>query len=185
MTSEPRRLPCGADLGQLIAQVADAEPAADPAHQARCPYCQATLRRLRDAWHDVHMVAIAPVPMPATLTAQIMARVRILARHATDSILLGDPRGETRISHALVGHVIQRVALGVPGVIFASARPIPNQPPDPRRLSVAIRLVVAYEPIEALVQTVRAIIDRHVPVLTGAQLTHIDITIEDIATPTD
>jgi hypothetical protein len=186
MTPELRRLPCGADLEQLVAQVADTEPAANPAHQARCPYCQATLRGLRDAWQDFHTLAIQPVPIPATLTAQIMARVRILARHATDSILLGHPRGETRISHALVGRVIGRVALGVPGVIFASARPIPHQPPDPRRLGVTIRLVVAYGPaIEALVQAVRAIIDRHVPALTGAQLTQIDITIEDIATPTD
>ena len=120
MNANPRRLPCGAEIEQLVAQVADTEPAADPAHQAHCPYCQATLRRLRDAWEDVHTLANQPVPIPPTLTAQIMARVRILARHATDSILLGHPRGETRISHALVGRVIQRVALGVPGVIFAS-----------------------------------------------------------------
>jgi hypothetical protein len=186
MNANPRRLPCGAEIEQLVAQVADNEPAADTAHQAHCPYCQATLRRLRDTWEDVHTLANQPVPIPPTLTAQIMARVRILARHATDSILLGHPRGETRISHALVGRVIQRVALGVPGVIFASARPIAHQPADPRRLSVTIRLVVAYGPaIEALVQAVRAIIDRHVPALTGAHLTHIDITIEDIATPTD
>ena len=131
MNANPRRLPCGAEIEQLVAQVADTEPAADPAHQAHCPYCQATLRRLRDAWEDVHTLANQPVPIPPTLTAQIMARVRILARHATDSILLGHPRGETRISHALVGRVIQRVALTVPGVIFASARPIPTNPPTP------------------------------------------------------
>ena len=186
MTPKPRRLPCGTDLEQLVAQVADNEPPTSPAHQANCPYCQTTLRRLRDAWDDVHTLTTQPVRIPPTLTTQIMARVRILAGHATGSILLGHPRGETRISHALVSRVIQRVALGVPGVIFASARPIPHHPPDPRRVSVAIRLVVAYGPaIETLVQAVRAIIDRHVPALTGAQLTHIDITIEDIATPTD
>jgi hypothetical protein len=186
MTPEPRRLPCGADLEQLVAQIADTEPPANPAHQARCPYCQATLRRLRDTWEDIHTLATQPVPIPPTLTAQIMARARVLAHHASDSILLGHPRGETRISHALVGRVIQRVALGVPGVIFASARPVPHQPPDPRRLSVTIRLVIAYGPaIETVVQAVRAVIDRRVPALTAAQLTHIDITIEDIATPTD
>ena len=186
MTPEPRRLPCGADLEQLVTQVADTEPPTNAAHQARCPYCQATLRRLRDAWQDLHTLATQPVPIPPTLTAQIMTRVRILARRATDSILLGHPRGETRISHAVVGRVIGRVALTVPGVIFASARPIAHQPPDPRRLSVTIRLVVAYGPaIEALVQAVREIIDRHVPTLTGAQLTQIDIAIEDITTPTD
>ena len=186
MTPEAQRLPCGTDLEQLVAQVADTQPPASPDHQTRCPYCQATLRHLRDTWEDFHTLAIQPVPIPPTLTAQIMARVRILARHATDSILLGHPRGETRISHALVGRVTGRVALTVPGVIFASARPTAHQPPDPRRLSVTIRLVVAYGPaIETLVQTVRAIIDRHVPALTGAQLTQIDITIEDIAAPTD
>ena len=64
MNANPRRLPCGAEIEHLVAQVADNEPAADPAHQAHCPYCQATLRRLRDAWEDVHTLATQPVPIP-------------------------------------------------------------------------------------------------------------------------
>ena len=111
-----------------------------------------------------------------------MARVRTLARYVVDSILLGHPRGETRISHTVLGQVIQRIACSVPGVVFASAKPIPHDPPEPARLSVAIRLVVAFGPaIDALTHTVRHVIDQRLPTLTGAELSRIDITIEDIA----
>lgn len=184
MTADRERLPCGVELEPLVVQVADDQPPADPAHQDRCPYCQAALRSLRQGWDDVQALRREPVPIPPRLTAVIMARVRMLSHRLGDSILLGHRRGETRISHRLVGLVIQRVASAVPGVLFASAKLIPHDPPEPRRLSVAIRLVVAFGPtIDVLTGAVRHVIDQRVPHLTGAELSRIDITIEDIAQP--
>ena len=182
MTAEPERLPCGAELEALVIQVTGDGQPVDPAHQNSCPYCHTALRYLRQGWADVQALTREPVPIPPRLTAQIMARVRTLARHVTSSILLGNHRGETRISHSVLGQVIQRVAAAVPGVVFASAKPIPHEPPEPGRLSVNIRLVVAFGPtIHTLTHAVRQAIDRRVPRLTGAQLSRIDITIEDIA----
>ena len=182
MTAEPEQLPCGVELEALVIQVTDSQSPVDPAHQNNCPYCQSALRGLRQGWGTVQALTREPVPIPPRLTAQILARVRALARHVTDSILLGHPRGETRISHTVLGQVIQRIARSVPGVVFASAKPIPHDPPEPAHLSVAIRLVVAFGPaIETLTHTVRHVIDRRVPTLTGAELSRIDVTIEDIA----
>jgi len=181
MTAEHEQLPCGVELEPLVIQVADDQPPVDLAHQNSCPYCQSALRSLRQGWADVQALTREPVPIPPRLTAQIMARVRTLARDVADSILLGHPRGETRISHTVVGQVIQRVASSVPGVVFASAKPIPHDPPEPGRLSVTIRLVVAFGPaIDTLTHAVRHVIDRRIPRLTGAELSRIDITIEDI-----
>jgi uncharacterized alkaline shock family protein YloU len=186
MTAQPEQLPCGAELEALVIQVTDDQQPTDPAHQNSCPYCHTALRSLRQGWADVQALTREPVPIPPRLTAQIMARVRTLARHVTDSILLGHPRGETRISHTVLGQVIQRIATSVPGVVFASAKPIPHDPPEPGRLSVNIRLVIALDPaIDTLTHTVRHLINRRIPALTGAQLSRIDITIEDIAEPAD
>jgi hypothetical protein len=131
MTAQPEQLPCGAELQALVIQVTDDQQPIDPAHQNSCPYCQTALRSLRQGWGDVQALTREPVPIPPRLTAQIMARVRTLARHVTDSILLGHRRGETRISHTVIGQVIQRIASAVPGVVFASAKPIPHDPPNP------------------------------------------------------
>lgn len=186
VSADQEQLPCGVELESLVDQVADGQPPTDPAHQTGCPYCQAAIRKLRQGWGDVRTLTRQPVPIPPGLTAQIMARVRTLARQVSNFILLGHPRGDTRVGHTLVGRVIQRVASTVPGVVFASARPIPHEPPDPGRLNVAIRLVVTFGPaIETTAHAVRQIVDRRIPTLTGAQLSRIDITIEDIAEPPD
>ena len=126
------------------------------------------------------------MPIPPQLTAQIMLRVRRLARQVTDSILLGHPQGETRVSHAVVRQAIQRLAVAVPGVVFASVRAVPHEPPDPTRVGVAIRLVVVFGPaIGALADAVRLVVGRRIPGLTGAEVSRIDISIEDIAQPID
>jgi hypothetical protein len=182
MTAEHEQLPCGVALESLVIQVAEDQPPADPAHQRDCPYCQAALRSLRRGWDDVRALTRERVPIPPALTAQIMAHVRALARRVADSVLLGHARGETRVSHIVIGQVIRRVALAVPGVVFASAKPIPHDPPEAGHLGVAIRLVVTFGPaIGALTHAVRQAIDRHIPRLTGARLSRIDIVIEDIA----
>ncbi len=186
MTPEHEQLPCGVELEPLVVQIAEDRPPGDPTHQSSCPYCQAALRSLRQGWEDVQALTREPVPIPPRLTARIMTRVRTLVRLVGDSILLGDRRGETRISHSVVAQAIQRVASAVPGVVFASAKPIPHERPEPGRLGVTIRLVVAFgPPIDALADAVRQAIERRVTSLTGAELSRIDITVEDIAEAPD
>jgi hypothetical protein len=182
VTDDREQLPCGTQLEQLIVQIADREPPIDPRHQADCPYCQATLRRLRTGWADLRRLNAEPVPIPADLTVRIMARARALARQTAGALVLGTPRGETRIAHTVVTRSIQRIALAVPGVVFASVRAIAPDPPDPARLSVSIRLVIAFGPsVGATTHALRTLIDRRIPRLTGGRIARIDILVDDIA----
>lgn len=184
MTEHHDALPCGVELETFVAQVADGEPPADPAHQRGCPYCQAALRDLRSGWRDLEALTREPVPVPPGLTARIMAHVRVLAGHLADSIVIGDARGATRVGHTVVGRVIQRIASTVPGVVFASVRTIAHTPPEPARIGVAIQLVVAFGPdIDALADAIRDAVQRRAPRLTGAAVSRIDVSVEDITDP--
>jgi uncharacterized alkaline shock family protein YloU len=184
MIAADERLPCGVTLEALLMQVADGQPAGDPTHQRTCPYCHAALRRLQQGWGDVQALTLQPVAIPRGLTAMIMQRIRTLAGYLTDSILLGHRRGETRISHIVVAKVIQDVAATIPGVVFASVELSPQQPPHPRRVNVALRLIVNFGPaMERIANAVREILHRRIPPLTGAQLERIDITVGDVIGP--
>lgn len=186
MSAYDERLPCGTDLEALLIQVAEDQAPSDLAHQTSCPYCQATLRRIRQRWADVRALSQQPVAVPPGLTARIMDRVRVLAGHVADSILLGHRGGETRITHDTIARVSARLTAAVPGVVFASAKPLPEDPPHPIRLGVAIRLVIAFGPrITDIAETTRARVPRRVRTLTGAEITHIDITVNDIIHPPD
>jgi hypothetical protein len=181
VTGQPDRLPCGVRLEELLAQVADDAPPLDEAHQSGCPYCQTALRRLHRGWSDVMELAREPVNVPSRLTAQIMERVKVLVAQTADFILLGHARGETRVSHAVVVRTAQRLARTVPGVVFASARVEPHDPPLPDRVDLSIRLVVSFGPaLHRVADAVRTVVRRQMLRLTGAQLDRIDIRIEDI-----
>jgi len=185
MIGPDETLPCGVTLEALLMQVADGQQVDDLSHQRTCPYCQATLRRLEQGWGDVHALTLQPVAIPRGLTAMIMERIRTLAGYVADSILLGHRRGETRISHTAIAKTIQDVAATVPGVVFASVMLSAQQPPHPRRVNVALRLVVSFGPVmERVADAVREVLHRRIPRLTGAQLERIDITIGDVIGPT-
>lgn len=181
MTDTPNPLPCGNRLEDLLDQVAEAAAPENPEHQSSCPYCQTALRHLRGGWADLTELANEPVSVPGGLTAQIMTRVRALAAQAADHLLLGHPRGDTLISHAVVGRIVQRLAHTVPGVNFASARVEPLNPPRTDRLDLSIHLIVTLGPrLPRLANSVRETVRRHSLQLTGARVDRIDITIDDI-----
>ncbi len=64
MSSAEDQLPCGTELDALATQIADGTSPTDPAHQARCPYCQTALGALGHSWDDLRALASAPVPVP-------------------------------------------------------------------------------------------------------------------------
>lgn len=183
-SSYDERLPCGVRVADLLAEGVDHEPASDPTHQATCPFCQSTLRRLRQDWARVEALTREPVEIPPGLIMRIMARVRTLSAQVADSVVLGGVSGETRISHVAMSRVIQHLAATAPDVVFASVQLLPHKPAHPRRLSVAIRLVVLFGPaVKPIAQDVRDRVRRRAPRLTGAELTWIDIHISDITDP--
>ena len=179
-----QQLPCGVTLDALVVQIAEHthQPPLRLAHQKHCPYCQEALRKLAQGWDDFQALTSTPVTIPPALTTVIMARVRDLARQVAQFVVRGHPRGTTRISHSVIARIVTRHAAAVPGVVFASAQPVPHHPPEPGRLSVDIRLVVSYGPaIETLARAVRQRVLRRVPRLTGTELSSINITVDDIA----
>ena len=182
VTTGHQQLPCGVALDALVVQIAEDQPPLRPTHQKHCPYCQEALRTLVQGWDDFQALTSTPVKTPPALTTLIMARVHGLARQVAQFVIRGHPRGTTRISHTVIARIVTRHAAAVPGVVFASAQPVPHDPPEPGRLSVNIRLVVSYGPtIETLARAVRQRVLRRVPRLTGTELSSIDITVDDIA----
>jgi uncharacterized alkaline shock family protein YloU len=182
MTPPGHRLPCGAELDALVKQVTEEAPPSDRAHQQQCPYCRTALHALTRSWADVQTLAAEPVPLPPGLSARVMGRVRELAARMTTTFVLATARGQTRINHGVIGQIAHRAALTVPGVLFASAQAGPGHAPDPARLTLTLRLVIAFGPAAAaLADAVRAAIGEHLPRLTGATVSSIDVTIDDIA----
>lgn len=182
--ADHNQLPCGVSLDTLLRQVADERPALDPAHQVHCSYCQTALRALHQSWSDIQTIARAPVPTPPGLTARIITRIRKLAHRAGRNIILATPRGHTQISHHVLAQIARHAALSVPGVLFASAQPAPEQPADPARINLAVRLITTYGPaLHAIAAHVRATLSEHVNALTAAELSTVDITFADIANP--
>jgi uncharacterized alkaline shock family protein YloU len=175
------RLPCGAELDALAEQVAAQAPPADPEHQARCPHCTAALDALGGALGDLETYGRAPVAVPPRLTARIMARVHQLADTLTENLVLVGPRGETRISHRIVAQVARRAALAVPGVLLASAQTVTGNPGDPGRVGMTLRLVIAFGPsVDALAGAVRARVGRVLPRVTGAEVSAVDVVVDDL-----
>jgi uncharacterized alkaline shock family protein YloU len=184
LNPDENQLPCGVTLDTLLAQVADQLPAPDPAHQAHCRYCQTALRALQQSWSDMQTLTRAPVPIPPELTARIMTRIRDLAHRAVGNIILAGPRGHTQISHHVAAQIARRAALAVPGVLLASVKPTAEQPADPARVNLAVRLITTYgPPLHTIATRARITLSKRVHALTGADLDTIDITFPDIANP--
>jgi len=178
LTDLSERLPCGTKLTALIAQVADGAPAVDPAHEAKCPYCQGSLGRIRELWSDVRALADEPVRAPRGLLDEVIARVSgpvgaVTVRDAT--------RGHTQVSEAVLAGVARKIAQAMPAVAFAS---VLARAAGPGAVALRVRLVVAYGPsLPVLAAAVREQIVTHVRRLTGVQVTEVEVSVDDLAAP--
>lgn len=137
-TSRPEesRLPCGASVDDLLAQVADAEVTSPDGaggdlrtreHQQYCPHCRAMLAELRAVWAPVSTLAAEPVPVPDSLSRTVMERVSALASHGWHAVVEDDP-GRTRIAAWVVAVVARRAATSVLGVATVRGRVSPSDP---------------------------------------------------------
>lgn len=83
------RLPCDAEVGRLVAQVADGEPA-DVAHQRDCRHCRAVLAELHELWDAAAALAAEAVDASERIDEVVMRRIRreVFVRRATE--LWGD-----------------------------------------------------------------------------------------------
>jgi LPXTG-motif cell wall-anchored protein len=79
LSSEAEHLACGANVDELLEQVADGHADELTDHQSGCEYCQAALTEFTALWSPVALAAAAPFVVPAglagSLTAAVMADV--------------------------------------------------------------------------------------------------------------
>ena len=119
-SGNPDRLPCGARVDDLLAQVADNAAPRDPAHQRTCRHCRATLAELTALWQPVQDLAAQDVQAPSDLLETVMARVRQLPRSTWHAVIPGDHGyGQTRIAARVVAAVARLAAESVPEVTVA------------------------------------------------------------------
>ncbi len=207
VTGRGERLACGAELGQLVDQVAEATPPADLAHQAACPHCRAALEELESVWGEVRDLARQPVAVPAGVVEAVMRRVR--AEHAAESVvipletivprlvrhaLLTGERGTTQIADSVVAAVVRRAAVRVAGVhsvgaaggLDAVVGRLAGQAGvevevEGHRVTAALAIVVLYGyAIPEVVKAVRERVVEAVEQIAGLEAAAIDITVVDV-----
>ena len=202
----PDRAPCGALLDDLLEQVADGTPPADPAHQETCPHCRAALTDLADLWAPVGRLTAEYVTAPPTLTGTIMERVHAIAAHGWHAVLTGHS-GVLRVAAWVVAVIAGRAAADVPGVgtVHGQVTPpaaalgqVPTQyPPDrpsrPQRAAAAgigvagrrvvIRIAVtaaAGTPLPALAELIRHRVSAEVSSMAGLRVAAVDVEVTDL-----
>lgn len=170
------RLPCGAQLVDLIEQVTEGVAARDTAHQAICPHCQAALKRIREAWREVRGLAAEPVLVPSGLARRVMARIRT----QLGSVALPEEgRGRTRVSNRVITRVAREAARSVSEVYFASAVAEGGLEGEP--VTVRMRLGVVFGPALAPVaETVRGRVTAALFCVAGVESAQVVVTVEDV-----
>jgi uncharacterized alkaline shock family protein YloU len=115
------QLACGADVDQLLEQVADGNAEKLTSHQQHCPHCQAAIGEFTLLWAPVRELAATPVPTPADLTAAVMDRIRRLVNDVWYTLNVTD-QGAIRIAARVVANLARDTARLVPGVRVALGR---------------------------------------------------------------
>lgn len=179
MNGDVAALPCGTRPQTLVAQVFEAEPpsAAQGAHQATCPHCQASLASLRALRHDAEAMAAEPVEVPPDFARRVMARVR----GATTGIRVStEPRGATTMNEELVARIARLSAMEVLYVTFALAEVEATQPGD--ALVLSVRIVVAYGvELHEVAAAVRERVGREVRRTAGVPVARIDVLVDALS----
>ncbi|CAN5242029.1 hypothetical protein BH20ACT20_BH20ACT20_05250 [soil metagenome] len=190
LVHDGEHLPCGADLGILVDQVAENLPPRDPEHEAGCEHCQAALAELGPLWEQVRELAREDVEVPPALLATVMRAVRAVIPQLVNHALLLGERGTLKIADSVVALIVGREALVTPGVLSldsGGASSLVGRSPgvvvvvDESRVSVRLRLVVELGwPIPDVVEAVRQRAGAAVQITTGLETAAIDITVTDV-----
>ena len=109
------RLACGADVDELLEQVAAGRSEALSLHQRDCVHCRPALRELQTFWAPVDAATSLSVPVPTGLTASIVAAVRRRV-HDTWFTFEATDGGIIRIAARIVAVIARDTARQVPGV---------------------------------------------------------------------
>jgi uncharacterized alkaline shock family protein YloU len=172
----PPLLECGRDLLVLVEQVSEDLPPAEPEHQARCPFCQEALRRLRVAFDALRDLAGEAVRPPRGLSARVLD---VLRRERDSVLVAASAGGRDTVSEVIVAQIARRAALSVQGVRGASVVPARG---DDGGVVLDVHVTVALGPsLPDLAAQLREAVVAHVWTLAGVRITSVDVTVDDVA----
>lgn len=176
------RLSCGADLADMVEQVADRRAVHLSGHQSACVVCQRALEELSSRWEFLRRYAAEPVPVPETLLSRVLGRVRAVAT-AEQYVVIPTSRGLTRISTWVVGRVAKASAArvsGVTGVTVLDVRLIEPQA-EQGGLIVKLQLTVRYGwDLLKVSQEVRGAVAGGLSAWVGIGSSTVEISVGDI-----
>lgn len=199
------RLPCGSELSELIDQVADNLPPADPEHQRSCPHCREVLQELNHLWGRVQELAREEVDAPYRIVQAVLQRVRSqgarpalpvpledvvpsLVRHA----LLQDEKGRTRVADSVIARIVSLTVRELPeldpvGGWAARGRSAGGGGASltvtvtEERVVVNLRLIADYGiHLPSAASALRELILRRIAHMTGLVAVDVDILIDDV-----
>lgn len=188
------RLECGTALAALVEQVTEGRPVVDGDHQARCPFCQSSLTRIREAWEALRALAAIEIAVPAGLTLAIMRRIR----EASPPDVVGasprvvaaeplfaswrEPMGATRLGAGVLATIALAAARPGPD---AAVRTVHVDVDEHQRAVLTMTIVVRYGPaIPVVAADLRARVADQVEALSGVPVATVDVVVEDIEAPT-
>lgn len=114
----PDRLACGAEVDELLDQVAAGRGAQHDPQQTSCPHCQASLGEYERLWAPVREMADTEVHAPESILDEAIRRIRSAVANPDYGTLPG-PHGTTRISARVVVVTARETAQAIAGVRVA------------------------------------------------------------------
>ncbi len=115
------RLACGADVDELLEQVAEGRGSQRDAHQGQCVHCQAAITELSTRWEPVAAATRhAPQP-PAELSSLVMQSIGRLVKDVWYTLQLTE-HGTISVAARVVAKLARDAARRVPGVRVALGR---------------------------------------------------------------
>ena len=109
------QLPCGANVDELLEQVAAGRAQELDTHQLGCVHCRATLTELATLWAPVEAAAATSIAVPSGLTQSIMRAVHRRVQNTWFTFEAADG-GAIRIAARVVAVIARDTARRVPGV---------------------------------------------------------------------
>lgn len=191
-------LSCGVPFEEILDQVTEHRPPRDPAHQAGCPICRATLAELGDVWSSVDELAAEEVRAPAFVLRRVMDRIQELSRQPWYAVV-STAEGNTKIAARVIGALARLAAEDVPQVTLAmgggrtgaqSSRAALAGSPGEAATDVGVAgshvvldvqvVVETGAHIPALADRIRGQIRGHIARTTGLTITEVNITVVDV-----
>lgn len=195
------QLPCGAQLGAILDQVARGLEWRRDLHQRSCPFCQAALEESTTAWDPVRALAAEGVVPPEGLVESILRRLRGLAQVGWLTLPAAGA-GITKVAVRVVAALAEEVADKVPGVsrVGSSFGRVMEALRDPRssaddkrdgseeqrpsagrEVGVDLRLATVYgAPIFEIAEEIRRAVRGEVAAGTGADAVEVNLEITDV-----